>query len=161
MVRPASIDIKEVVFIGGSGADLAALPKEVRTEANFALWNLQNGSWPKDDRYKPITGNAKLAGVGEIRLSHDGDTYRIYNVVSYREVLYVLEAGIKKSMRGGEIPQQDMRRLEKRCKRAKEDYKENQPVYQASYLERERRRRTYEKAIKDGLRPAAPKPTGT
>jgi phage-related protein len=154
VASPTSIDIKEVIFIGSAKADLAALPTEVRTEANAALWNLQNGGWPEADRYKDI------AGVGEIRLNHDKDTYRVYNVVSYKEVLYVLEAGIKKSVRGGTIPQQDMRRLEKRCKAAKDDYKANQSVYQASYLERERRRKAYDKAMQDGLQPASRKPKG-
>lgn len=161
MASPTSIDIKEVIFIGSAKVDLAALPDEVRTEANAAFWNLQNGSWPSADRYKDITNNDKLVGVGEIRLNHDTDTYRVYNVVNYKEVLYVLEAGIKKSRRGGAIPQQDVRRLEKRCKAARDDYKANQPAYQASYLERERRRKAYEKAMQDGLRPASRKPKGT
>jgi len=161
VASPTSIDIKEVIFIGSAKADLAALPAEVRTEANAALWNLQNGSWPPTERYKDFSGNDKLAGVGEIRLNHDKDTYRVYNVVSYKEVLYVLEAGIKKSVRGGAIPQQDMRRLEKRYKAARDDYKANQSVYQASYLERERRRKAYDTAMQDGLRPASRKPKGT
>ncbi|WP_274612871.1 type II toxin-antitoxin system RelE/ParE family toxin [Bradyrhizobium brasilense] len=119
-----------------------ALPNEVREEAIGALSALQDGQRPPAGRYKDLTGNDKLAGIGEIRLSHDGDTYRVYNVVTYREVLYVLEAGIKKSMRGGAIPQQDVKRLEARFKRAKEDYETKKAAYQAGYEERARRRTT-------------------
>jgi phage-related protein len=161
VASPNSIDIKEVVCIGSAESDLDALPKEVRTEAHAALSDLQNGRWPAGDRYSDITGNDKLTGVGEIRLNHDKDTYRVYNVVSYKEVLYVLEAGIKKSVRGGAIPQQDVKRLEKRCKAARDDYKANLSFYQARYLDRERKRDAFNKRMEVALRPKSPKPKGT
>ncbi len=160
MISPASIDEKQVVFIGSAQADLDTLPGEVRQEAIAAISALQNGQRPSAGRYKDLTGNDKLAGVGEIRMNHDGDTYRVYNVVTYKEVLYVLEAGIKKSVRGGAIPQQDIKRLEARCKRAKEDYEANKPAYQVGYAQRASRRQQYKKALEARLRAAERKPKG-
>jgi phage-related protein len=162
VISPASIDVKEMVPIGGAQADFDALPEDVRLEALAALTDLQNGRWPTGGRYKNLTGNDKLAGVGEIRLNQDGDTYRIYTVVAYREVLYLLDAGIKKSVRGGAIPQQDVSRLEKRCKSAKDDYKENLAAYQIAYAERAERRRRHFEAIEakmQALRVRKPKGT--
>jgi phage-related protein len=160
VISPASIDERQVVFIGSVQADLDGLPGEVRQEAIGALSALQNGQRPPAGRYKDLTGNDKLAGIGEIRLSHDGDTYRIYNVVTYKEVLYVLEAGIKKSVRGGAIPQQDVKRLEARFKRAKEDYETNKAAYQAGYAERASRRKQHKDALEAKLRAASRKPKG-
>lgn len=162
MISPASIDEKEMVPIGGAQADLEALPEGVRLEALAALTDLQNGRWPTGGRWRDLTGNDKLAGVGEIRLNDDGDTYRIYNVVSYREVVYLLDAGIKKSVRGGAIPQQDVKRLERRRKAASEDYKANMALYQGRYSERAERRQSRLDAIEAKMRALkARKPKGT
>ena len=160
MISRASIDEKRVIFIGSARADFDALPQEVRMNANAELSNLQNGRRPRGERYKDLSG--KLSGIGELKLNDDGNTYRVYNVVTYREVLYVLDAGIKKSVRGGAIPQQDVNRLEQRHKRAKEDYAENKTAYQAEYAERSERRRQHKAAMEAGLRAAAiRKPKGT
>jgi phage-related protein len=159
VISRASIDEKRVIFIGDAQADFDALPPEVRMEAAAELSNLQNGRRLKGDRYKGLSG--KLSGIGEIRLNDDGNTYRVYNVVNYREVLYVLDAGIKKSVRGGAIPQQDVNRLELRHKRAKEDYAENKVAYQAEYAERSERRQRHEAEMKAKLLAAAArKPKG-
>lgn len=126
MSSPRSIDIKDVHFVGSAERDFQKLPDEVRKEAIAALSDLQNGRTPKAGRYKELTDNDKLRGVGEVRLNgDDGNTYRVYNVVCLREVIYILEAGVKKSVRGAAIPQQDIERLEKRRKKAqnKEAYK--------------------------------------
>lgn len=162
MISPASIDEKELVPIGSALADLNDLPAEVRSEAMAALTDLQNGRRPAKNRYKDLTGNQKLDGVGEIRLDDDGNTFRIYNVVVYREVIYLLDAGMKKSVRGGAIPQQDLRRLELRRKAAAEDYEAKKPFYTERYEERARRRQNHLGRIQAKMLALnAPKPKGT
>jgi phage-related protein len=138
---PGSIDIKQVRFVGSAERDFRDLPTEVRKEAVAALSDLQNGRTPRGGRYSDLTDNDKLRGIGEVRLSgDDGNTYRVYNVVCLKEVIYVLHAGDKKSPRRGEIPQQDVERLEKRRKTAFADYAQNQEAYKREFAARQSRR---------------------
>jgi phage-related protein len=155
VISPASIDEKQVVFVGSAQADLDALPDELRWEAVAALSDLQNGRRPSGGRCRDLGADRKLSNISEVRLNHEGDTYRIYNVLTFREVVYVLEAGIKKSVRGNGIPQQDVRRLELRYKRAKEDYEANKMRYQAEYAERAYRRSQFLKARERSLQAVA------
>lgn len=155
MISPASIDEKRVVFVGSAQADLDALPDELRWEGVAALSNLQNGRRPSGGRCRDLGADRTLSSISEIRLNHEGDTYRIYVVVSFREVVYVLDAAIKKSVQGNKIPQQDIRRLELRFKRAKEDYDANKVRYQTEYSERAYRRSQFVKARERSLRAVA------
>lgn len=141
MSSPGSIDIKQVFFVGSAERDFRNLPAEIRKEAVAALSDLQNGRTPRGGRYKDLTDNDKLRGIGEVRLNgDDGNTYRIYNVVCLKEVIYVLDAGAKKSVRGGAIPQQDVKMLEKRRKTALADYAQNQGIYKSEFAARQSRR---------------------
>jgi phage-related protein len=143
---PNSIDAKDVQFVGSAERDFGNLPDQIRKEAITALSDLQNGRIPKSGRYKELTNNDKLRGVGEIRLNgDDGNTYRVYNVICLREVIYVLDAGVKKSVRGGAIPQQDVERLEKRLKTALEDYRQNQEALKKAFEARQARKGAFEK----------------
>lgn len=101
MISPSSIDVREVVSIGDAFRSLSVLPDEVKRQAQAALNDLQNGRRPENVEYKEL-GNS-LAGISEIKIRFNKDAFRIYNVVIYREVLYLLDAGIKKSKKGGEI----------------------------------------------------------
>ncbi len=144
MSSPHSIDIKDVHFVGSAERDFRNLPYEVRKEAVAALSDLQNGRTPKAGRYKDMTDNDKLRGIGEVRLNgDDGNTYRVYNVVCLKEVIYVLHAGVKKSVRGGTIPQQDVERLEKRRKTAFADYAQNQEAYKQTFEVRRVKREAF------------------
>jgi phage-related protein len=94
--------MKEVKFIGSAERDFDSLPGDVYEEANQALTNLQNNRRPAAGRYTELTGNAKLNGVAEIRSNGaDGNTYRVYTVIIFKEIIYVLDAGAKKSSQGG------------------------------------------------------------
>ena len=68
---------------------------------------------------KPLQGK-DLAGVYEIRILHDTDTYRIVYAVNIGTAICVLDVFQKKSKRGGETPKQDIDRLHGRLKLAKE-----------------------------------------
>lgn len=145
MSSPVSIDIREILFVANAQKDFQGLPDVVRNQAIATLSDLQNNRQPPPDRYKELTGNAKLNGIAEIRINaDDGNTYRVYEIVTYREVIYVLDAGAKKSPRGNEIPRQDINTLEKRRKSAEADYKKNVEVYRTSFAEREKRRSRFE-----------------
>jgi phage-related protein len=158
VISPTSIDIREVVFIGDAQDGLDRLPEEIQTEAHAALLDLQNGKRPLGDKYTELKGD--LAGIGEIRIRFNTDTYRIYNVATFKEVLYVLEAGIKKSTKSGAVPLQDERRLEARHKAAKKNYKANISTYQEAYAEREARRIAYQKRMEKLLPSTSLKPKG-
>lgn len=141
MTTHHSTDVKEIVFVASAKEDFNALPEPVKADARAAFTALQNGRPLPPERFKTLSGNNKLKGVAEIRVNaEDGNTYRVYELVIYKEVIYVLEASAKKSPRGGEIPQQDITRLEKRKAAAEADYKANKPHYQKGFDARERRR---------------------
>lgn len=141
MSSPVSIDVREILFVAGAQKDFEGLPDMVRRQAIATLSDLQNNRRPPPDRYKELTGNSKLSGVAEIRINaDDGNTYRVYEIVAYREVIYVLDAGAKKSPRGNEISRQDVNMLDKRRQSAETDYNKNQEAYQKSFAMREQRR---------------------
>jgi hypothetical protein len=56
-------------------------------------------------------------------------------------VIYVLDAGMKKSPKGGKIPQQQVNRLVARKKSAVENYAKNKAIFAAEYAGRLRRRK--------------------
>jgi phage-related protein len=136
-----AIDIKQVVFIGGARGDFDELPGEIKEEAVNLLSDLQNGRIPANDRYKRLTGDKSLDGIGKIRLNgEDGNTYRVYNVITFREVVYVIDAGAKKSPRGGAIPDVDKGRLRARKARAEDDYRDYRAEYEQRFEARQKRR---------------------
>jgi phage-related protein len=145
MTSNTSIDLREVIFINQAAKDsYCSLPDEVRQMADKATYVLQNnGRLPAKQR-KALSGT--LSGIDEIRMDDGGDTYRAYHLVQFREVIYILDAGIKKSPSGKKIPQQQIERLEKRKKAAVEDYNKNKSLYAAEFAEREERKKTLEEA---------------
>jgi phage-related protein len=62
------------------------------------------------------------AGVLEIVDDFDGDTYRAVYTVRFAGAVYVLHAFKKKSRRGIATPKTELGLIERRFKRAKEDY---------------------------------------
>lgn len=141
MSSATPIDKKQVVFIASAQRDFENLPTKVREEATEALSEMQNERLPKFGRYKALSGDATLEGIVEIRSNgDDGNTYRIYNVISFKEVVYVLDAGFKKSPRGGSIPDVDKSRLAARKVRAERDYRVNMNFYREQFEKRRLRR---------------------
>lgn len=74
--------------------------------------------------------------MSEFRMPHDGDTYRCYQFVEYDEVIYVLDAGIKKSPRGGQLPKEDKERLERRLVMARRAYEADKARIKADHAAR-------------------------
>ena len=115
------INPKPVRWIGSSQEDLRDFPEEVRRRVGGALWDAQLGL--KAPYVKPLKGFGG-AGVLEVVDDFDGDTYRAVYTVRFSGVVYVLHAFQKKSKHGSATPKPDLDLIERRLKRAEEDYKQ-------------------------------------
>lgn len=96
-----------------------AIPEPVLESADQAIDALQNGRQLPPKMFGSLKG--KLAGIDEIRLPYDDDTYRVYVYQGFSAVVMVLDAGIKKSTEGGNIPKWQNDRLEARAYRLPRD----------------------------------------
>ena len=74
----------------------------------------------KHPHAKPWKGEGP--GVLEIVEDHRGDTYRAVYTVRFAAAVYVLHAFQKKSKSGIKTPQEDVRLIAQRLKRAQQDY---------------------------------------
>ena len=83
------------------------------------MWEAQVGR--KAPYAKPLKGYAG-AGVLEIVDDFDGDTFRAVYTVRFAKAVYVLHAFQKKSKRGIATPRTELDMIERRLKRAQEDY---------------------------------------
>ena len=110
---------KPVRWVGSSKEDLRSFPEEVRRRVGGALWDAQLGH--KAAYAKPLRGFSG-ASVLEIVDDFDGDTYRAVYTVRFAGAVYVLHAFQKKSRRGIATPKTELKLIEQRLKRAKEDY---------------------------------------
>jgi phage-related protein len=147
MVSNTSIDIREVIFVNQAAeAAYRGLPEEVRQAADARTTAIQNHARLPRDQRESLKGD--LAGIDEVRIGHDGDAYRVYHLVECAAAIYVLDAGMKKSPRGGKIPQQQVDRLVDRKKAARKDYADNKDVYEAEMNKRLIRRAAWENARK-------------
>ncbi len=115
----SDIDPKPVRWVGSSKEDLRAFPEEVRRRTGAALWEAQLGL--KAPYAKPLKGFTG-ASVLEVVDDFDGDTYRAVYTVRFAGAVYVLHAFQKKSRRGRATPKAELDLIERRLKRAKEDY---------------------------------------
>lgn len=113
--------MRELVWIGGSRADLSAFPDDVKQSLGFALFEVQKGQTP--GIAKPLTQFG--VGVFELRDDFDTDTYRAIYVVKLARAIYVLHAFKKKSKSGRAMPREVIAMIERRLKRAKEIEKES------------------------------------
>ncbi|WP_428487201.1 type II toxin-antitoxin system RelE/ParE family toxin [Rhodopila sp.] len=122
MTSGTSIDIKEVIFINQRcEKDYLLLPREVGETADGALDALQNGRTPSGNMYGPMTNDRRLTGIWEIKLPYDGDAFRVYVWLGCQQVVFVLDAGDKKSPSGKEVPEWQKDRLAERLANAKRD----------------------------------------
>jgi len=79
VTSPLSIDVREVIFINERcRRDYYSLPEAVGEAADQAIDALQNGRQLPPKMFKQLSG--KLAGIDEIRIPYDDDTYRVYVV---------------------------------------------------------------------------------
>jgi phage-related protein len=140
MTSDASIDVREVIFVNPDaerGYD--ELPPDVVELADGAVTALQNGRAPvRKGMWRGLRG--KLAGIGEIRINNGTNTFRVYLWLGCDPALYILDAGMKKSPTGSEIPKWQQDRLADRRDRAAADCKHNHADLNQAFLERVARR---------------------
>ena len=86
---------KPIYWVGTSLKDLLALPDEVKREAGYQLHRVQNGLDPEN--WKPFKDIGP--GVKEIRISDDGDAFRVMYVAKFLDKIYVLHSFQKKSQK--------------------------------------------------------------
>ena len=114
--------LKPLKWVGGSKKSLDSLPEEVKDVFGSALLDVQYGETP--DGAKPF-GEGLPHEIWKIVEDYDGDTYRAVYTASFSEVVYVLDAFVKKSKSGIKTPQADKDRVRDRFKAAKRDYDEH------------------------------------
>lgn len=91
------------------------MPDEVRQVFGFALYQAQTGSLHPDA--KPLKGFGS-AGILEIVEDWRGNAYRAVYTVRFAQTVYVLHCFQKKSKRGIETPEADMKLIRARLKEA-------------------------------------------
>src|SRR5262249_47114084 len=103
MTSLEGVDVREVIFINARcRVDYVNMPDEVRESADQAIDTLQNSLPLPAKWYRSLQGS--LAGIDEVRFPHSGDTYRVYLTLKCLWVVMVLDAGMKKSTEGKNIP---------------------------------------------------------
>lgn len=110
---------KPLKWVGSSRKNLAALPEDVQDVFGSALLDVQYGDTP--DGARPF-GEGLPHEIWKIVEDFDGDTYRAVYTVAFPEVVYVLDAFMKKSKTGIKTPQADKDRVLARFKAAQQDY---------------------------------------
>ena len=110
---------KPVRWVASSKEDLSAFPNDVKTRVGGALWDAQIGL--KSPAAKPLKGFGD-AGVLEVVVDFDGNTFRTVYTVRFAKAVYVLHAFQKKSRRAIATPKSELDLIGARLARAKEDY---------------------------------------
>jgi len=87
--------VKKIAFIGNSLKDLREFPESARSDAGYALREVQKNNEPSD--WKPMSSIGK--GVKEIRIKDDQGIYRVVYVVKYLDRVNVLHAFQKKTQK--------------------------------------------------------------
>ncbi len=84
---------KPIHWVGTSYKDLLKFPVEAKRDAGYQLHRVQNGLAPED--WKPIQSVGP--GVKEIRISEEGNAFRVMYVAKFSGKIYVLHSFQKKT----------------------------------------------------------------
>lgn len=84
---------KPIHWVGTSYKDLLEFPVEAKRDAGYQLHRVQNGLAPED--WKPIQSVGP--GVKEIRISEEGNAFRVMYVAKFSGKIYVLHSFQKKT----------------------------------------------------------------
>ncbi len=148
MTSETSIDVREVVFINPDAeSNYEGLPVSVGETADGAMTLLQNGRVPtRPGLWRTLKG--KLRHLGEIRINDGSNTYRVYVWLGCDPALYILDAGMKKSPTGSEIPQWQQDRLVDRRERAIRDCADSQADLEKAFSDRALRRKRSKQEVR-------------
>ena len=151
MTAETSVDVREVIFVNQRcEKDYLLLPQDVGETADGYIDAMQNSRTIPATACQPIANDRTLAGVYEIKLPYDGDTYRVYAWLGCQHAVWILDAGTKKSPSGREIPQWQKDRLAERLKIARGESDRLAPDLWKAYTDRAKRRRQLERSRSDG-----------
>jgi len=139
MTSDDAVDIKEVIFLSQRvEGDYLSLPGEVVEALDARVTAVQNLQRLPAKHHRALSGNLK--GIEELRVSHDNNTYRTYYLANYDEAVVLIDAGMKKSKKDGEIPAEQVARLLERKRQADQFYIENRTLLRKRYDMRRKRR---------------------
>jgi phage-related protein len=110
---------KPLHWVASAKKDYLTFPAEVQDDMGYALGLAQFGA--KHPKAKPWKSQG--SGVFEVVEDHRGDTYRAIYTVRFAEVV-LLHAFQKKSKSGIKTPQEDVKLIAERLKRAQADYED-------------------------------------
>jgi phage-related protein len=113
---------KPLHWVASAKKDYQTFPDEVQDDMGYALGLAQFGG--KHPNAKPWKGEGP--GIFEIVEDHRGNTYRAVYTVRFAEVVYVLHAFQKKSKSGIKTPQEEVKLIAERLKRAQTDYEQRE-----------------------------------
>ena len=86
---------KPIYWVGTSYKDLLYFPVNAKQSAGYQLHRIQNGLDPEN--WKPFQSIG--TGVKEIRISDEGNAFRIMYVAKFAERIYVLHSFQKKTQK--------------------------------------------------------------
>nr|WP_272870649.1 type II toxin-antitoxin system RelE/ParE family toxin [Agrobacterium tumefaciens] len=124
------------------------MPEDVQEAFDSMITAVQNSKPVKAGARTDLKG--KLEGISELGFDYRGDTYRTYYAAEFREVIFILSAGSKKSHKGGEIPKEEVEALEKRLKKAVAYYADNKEFFEARFARRARNREIERRQFEKG-----------
>jgi phage-related protein len=135
MSAAASVDIREVVFVNEQAKDAyESMPEEVRQAADARTTAIQNHQRLPRNQRQGLSG--KLAGIDEVRILFDDNTYRVYYLTQFKAAIYILDAGVKKSPHDGEIPKPQIDRLVERRRAAMTHYASKEKWFEVRMADR-------------------------
>ena len=92
-------DLKPVVFRGSALDDLRAFPAVARREAGHQIDQLQRGRDPDD--WRPM--NTVGPGVREIRIRDAAGAFRVIDIATFCDAVYVLHCFHKKTQKTSKV----------------------------------------------------------
>ena len=113
-------EVKTLIWLGDSLANLKAFPAVVQDAVGYALYVAQSGE--THHSAKPLHGLG--GGVMEIAASDRSGTYRAVYTVSFENSIYVLHAFQKKSKSGIATPQAEIELVRRRLKQLRIEVKD-------------------------------------
>lgn len=112
--------LKRIVWMGTSRKDIHDTPDAVQDEMGYALYEVQQGTRPRQAKVLTGFGNARVL---EIRVRDVSGAYRAVYTIEYDDAIYILHVFQKKSKEGIATPKQDMELIKQRWKEVRELHK--------------------------------------
>jgi phage-related protein len=113
--------LKRIIWIGSSRRDIGSVPDLIQNEMGYALYEIQQGTRPRQAKTLSGFGNARTL---ELRINDGSGTYRAVYTVQFEDIVFVLHVFHKKSNTGISTPKQELNLIRERLKQAKVIYQQ-------------------------------------